>query len=437
MFYLLLAFSLLMCWRPASAQKRAGLSVGDTVPDVLIRNVLNYRSPVARISDFKGKLLILDFWATWCKPCVMMVPRMDSLEKHFDGKLQFLPVTYQSRQQVAVFRDKLAKRTGHRIQGPEVVSDSVLSTLFVHNAVPHYVWVNAGGKVVAITGLEEITRPKLAAYISGSPTALPTKTDEPRLGYSAMDGPLSDFLARTKLSPDSYRTFFSPHIKGLRSQAILKEVSFGQDHWRMTLTNVTALSLYKYAYGEGRRFFSMNTIELQTRDSLDFYNNFSGAKLREWIPSGTYCYEMVVPAAMAPKAFGMLRDDLSRLLPGYLARTEKRQRQVLALIRTSDHDRIGSKTARFSESYDKFTYQVRRKSMTDFVTGLNGIYMNSSKLVIVDMTGYKGFIDLDLDVNFARTDDVNRGLARYGLRLVERTADIDVLVISDAAAAAQ
>ncbi len=69
-----------------------GIQIGQQVPDLLLTNLHNYRdkqgnlSSSAKISDFKGKLLILDFWATWCSPCVAMIPKMDSLQQEFKDK---------------------------------------------------------------------------------------------------------------------------------------------------------------------------------------------------------------------------------------------------------------------------------------------------------------------------------------------------------------
>jgi thiol-disulfide isomerase/thioredoxin len=424
----------MLCWRPVQAQQSVSpirpLSIGDTMPDITIPNVLNYTTTSAKLSGFHGKLLILDFWATWCAPCISMIPRMDSLSRQFKDDVVFLPVTYQDANQVKAFREKYTKRTGLRIKEPEVVSDTTLKSLFAHNAVPHYVWIASDRRIMAITGSEDINQEKIAAFLGGTSTAFSKKTDAVSLGYSALNGSLIDFLGQTKLNPNTYRTFYSPHIAGLRSQAILKTEESSQP-WRITFTNVLPLSFYKYAYGEGRRFFSMNTIELQTKDSLNFHNSFNGAKLREWIPLHTYCYELVAPGPMQPRAFDILRNDLNRLLPQYSAKVEKRERKVLALIRTSDLDKIKSKTDRFSEQYDKFSYQVTAKSLSDFVTGLNGIYMHGSKHPIVDKTGYTGLIDLNLDVNFSQLDDVNRGLALYDLKLSEQTDNIDILVISD------
>src|SRR6476469_6873036 len=81
------------------------VTIGERCPDVEIKNIINYKTATARISDFRGKLLLLDFWGTFCGPCVASFPRMDALEKEFANDMQVLPVTFEDKEKVQLLFD--------------------------------------------------------------------------------------------------------------------------------------------------------------------------------------------------------------------------------------------------------------------------------------------------------------------------------------------
>lgn len=57
------------------------LTVGKEAPDFVLPN-LNEKT--VRLSDYRGKVVFLNFWATWCKPCREEMPSMEVLYKNFD-----------------------------------------------------------------------------------------------------------------------------------------------------------------------------------------------------------------------------------------------------------------------------------------------------------------------------------------------------------------
>ena len=102
---------------------------------------------VIQLSDYKGnKPVVLDFWATWCRPCTMELPALQELyEKHSD-KLEIIAVTSEDRSAAgkvaSMVRDK-------GITFPVMHDPSrKISNLFPSRAIPFLVFISADGKVV-------------------------------------------------------------------------------------------------------------------------------------------------------------------------------------------------------------------------------------------------------------------------------------------------
>jgi peroxiredoxin len=59
-----------------------GAGVGEKAPSFMLPG----RSTSVRLEDFKGKVVLLNFWATWCPPCVHEMPSLEALHQHMQGK---------------------------------------------------------------------------------------------------------------------------------------------------------------------------------------------------------------------------------------------------------------------------------------------------------------------------------------------------------------
>ena len=57
------------------------LAVGKQAPDFVLTDL---NDKPQQLSDFRGKVVFLNFWATWCKPCREEMPSMEVLHKNFD-----------------------------------------------------------------------------------------------------------------------------------------------------------------------------------------------------------------------------------------------------------------------------------------------------------------------------------------------------------------
>jgi peroxiredoxin len=48
--------------------------------------LVDLNGKIVRFSDFRGRVLILDFWATWCAPCRVEIPHFVELQKHYGDR---------------------------------------------------------------------------------------------------------------------------------------------------------------------------------------------------------------------------------------------------------------------------------------------------------------------------------------------------------------
>ena len=79
----LLAPSLLLaCTLACQVRARPGVAAPEFT-------VTTAQGAVRRLSDYRGQVLVLNFWATWCPPCVEEVPSLNLLQ----GRLQGTPVS--------------------------------------------------------------------------------------------------------------------------------------------------------------------------------------------------------------------------------------------------------------------------------------------------------------------------------------------------------
>lgn len=73
-------------------QLKEGLTKG--TPSPVFENYENYKGGTSSLSDFKGKYVYIDVWATWCGPCKAEIPSLKKLEETFRGKnIQFISLS--------------------------------------------------------------------------------------------------------------------------------------------------------------------------------------------------------------------------------------------------------------------------------------------------------------------------------------------------------
>ncbi|SEN01421.1 Thiol-disulfide isomerase or thioredoxin [Mucilaginibacter gossypiicola] len=155
------------------------LHIGDKIPDLIITNLINSKKKILELSKSRGKVVILDFWNTYCSSCIDGFEELDSLQKAYPDQLQVLLVNAGGDTKRTV--DIVIKRTkawsSHGFDLPIVFPDSVVHPYFKFRPVPHTIWIDKNGFIIGITGKKEVNPKNVAKAISGEKLTMEEKID--------------------------------------------------------------------------------------------------------------------------------------------------------------------------------------------------------------------------------------------------------------------
>ncbi len=77
-------------------------------PNIEISNIalIDLKGQKAETNIYKNKPLVINFWATWCKPCIEEMPEFEIMKKKYDGKVNFIFVSDDELKKIILFKDK-------------------------------------------------------------------------------------------------------------------------------------------------------------------------------------------------------------------------------------------------------------------------------------------------------------------------------------------
>ena len=111
-------------------------------PEFTLKNVLGGE---LKSADLKGKVIVVDFWATWCGPCKVEIPRYNKLRAKLKGQpVEFVGITFDS----GSAKDVLPYIKDLNIEYPIVMgTDSVDAAFGGHPGFPTTLLVGKDWKV--------------------------------------------------------------------------------------------------------------------------------------------------------------------------------------------------------------------------------------------------------------------------------------------------
>lgn len=121
-----------------------GLEIGTTAPDFTLKTL---DGKEVSLSDYRGKKVMINFWATWCGPCEAEMPEMqDYYEKHQDENIEILAVNIDPLNDVAGFVKKHGL-TFPILLDPIVKEGNEVNEIYKTIAIPTTYVIDEKGKI--------------------------------------------------------------------------------------------------------------------------------------------------------------------------------------------------------------------------------------------------------------------------------------------------
>lgn len=139
---------LLIAQRTLAALSRAELKVGDAAPPFRAKD---FEGKTIALEDYRGKYVLLDFWATWCGPCIAEFPHLQSIQRRFGKDARFAMISLSLDDEVDVPKEFLA---GKDLFWPQVFlgnpSESQVARDYNAQSIPLILLIGPDGKIAAL-----------------------------------------------------------------------------------------------------------------------------------------------------------------------------------------------------------------------------------------------------------------------------------------------
>ncbi|HEY2848107.1 MAG TPA: TIGR03435 family protein [Pyrinomonadaceae bacterium] len=166
----MLVLVFLACVPTSTQTQRTVPTIGEAAPALRLEKLL--QAPADASTDWdklKDKAVVIEFWATWCGPCIGALPHLNQLATEFaDKPVVFISVTDDDEERASGFLKKTPIKTWigldpHRTNW----------TTFDVHGIPTTLIINPAGKLVAMTTPENVTSQVLRDVLDGKKISLP------------------------------------------------------------------------------------------------------------------------------------------------------------------------------------------------------------------------------------------------------------------------
>lgn len=384
------------------------LHVGQEFPDISKLSALNSSKNPISLAQLSDKIVILDFFDTYCTNCIAAMPKLQKLQKEYADKMQVILVTWQDKATIEKFFKNNAFLKENKVNLITVYADTLLRKYFPHKGLPHTAWIYKN-KVQAVTFSDFVKAENIEHLYEKGFIKLPVKSD-------FNDGLKSDMVNEGEKRLGSVT--ISAYKDAVEPNGIIIKYDSISGMQKSSFYNIDILGAYTSALSKINKpkfLLKDERIVWKVRNSTLYKYQADDVPFNEWLLKNGICYErydhVVKPDSVQAQ---IILNDLNSFL-GLKVYWTKKEIPCLVLQKINFEISTGD--------LDNKEGGLEGSSVVAFMIDYQGKYPP-----VVDEVNTKKKIHLK---NYSSIENMNDELLNYGLQLCKENREVDVLVIEE------
>jgi len=408
----------------------AQLQVNDTCPDISFTSAINTINSASKLSHYKGKAVIIDFWDTRCHSCLESFPTIDSLQKKFNKELQIILVTKQDRKTIKSFFSKFKK-----IKIPDVTlvtDDSVFASLFPSAGYPYIVWLDQNRTVKYFTSGYNMTSDHFEKFLKG------IELDVKPVAKKTVYAPLWHLEDTVFLKNVKYFSSLTSCINGVDIHLPDNQLLNNGTIVQLSSNCSSLFVLIKKAFGENGKYPANTKYGLEIDIDSNLLFRPSDPNLwDDWDKDHLFNYQLILPALQKEILYKTMQEDIQRYF-GISIVPVKKKIKGYALTNLNGECIPISKNKQTFDAYNngdvENTENLRFINQPfDRLTSLLNFWIHTSfplRNVVQDHEKID-FTIRKSSINPLNIKALNEDLKKLNLELKEEDIEIDVLTVNN------
>ena len=350
------------------------------------------------LSELRGKIVIMEFWATYCAPCIPPLKHFDRLQTQFGDDVKFIAISGENRDKV----DAFIAKNGNKNITYTLDHGRKLNDMFYHHFIPHTVVIDQKGIIRAFCSPDEIDESVIRKLLNCEPVTFTMKHEYQEAAYTESTNILQNYdqpIIVNKPKNQKYKIELSNFKEGQATEFIKESSS------EYKFINCPLTLIYQILFNQKD---NRVLLEVSDKSKYSFENN------------NLYCLELNMPNLIEKNIREASVQHLESLF-SLRSKSEVRIQQVFSIQKSDLQIAVLSADST----------GIIQKSLTikDLMNYLENNPQLVNNLPVINESGLSDNTILDVDWFQNYPDSIENRLRTLGLHGEVKMADIMCLIL--------